>query len=117
MQGMNTSTKYYFWTTRKPRYLFCLALLASLTACGNLQTGAGITIGVPILPGVSMGVNVGTNGVSTGVNAQSGPVGVGVGVNSSGQITGRAGVGASTPGPVSVGCGVGVGGVIHDPKK
>jgi hypothetical protein len=60
---------------------------------------------------------MGTGGISTGVSAQSGPLGVGVGVNSSGQVTGQAGVGASTPGPVSVGAGVGVGGVIYNPQK
>jgi hypothetical protein len=97
--------------------LFALALVTGLAGCSGLHTGAGINVNVPILPGVSVGVNVGTGGVNAGVNAQSGPVGVGVGVNTSGQVTGRAGVGASTPGPVSVGGGVGVGGVIYDPKK
>ncbi len=94
-----------------------LTLAVGLTGCSNVHTGAGIGVNVPILPGVSIGVNVGTGGVSAGVNAQSGPVGVGVGVNGSGQVSGRAGVGASTPGPVSVGGGVGVGGVLYDPKK
>jgi hypothetical protein len=97
--------------------LCALALVTGLAGCSGLHTGAGINVNVPILPGVSFGVNVGTGGVNAGVNAQSGPVGVGVGVNSSGQVTGRAGVGANTPGPVSVGGGVGVGGVIYDPKK
>ena len=94
-----------------------LTLAVGLTGCSNVHTGAGIGVNVPILPGVSIGVNVGTGGVSAGVNAQSGPVGVGGGVNGSGQVTGRAGVGASTPGPVSVGAGVGGGGVLYDPKK
>ena len=106
---------------RKPQRplqrLCALALVTGLAGCSGLHTGAGINVNVPILPGVSVGVNVGTGGVNAGVNAQSGPVGVGVGVNSSGQVTGRAGVGASTPGPVSVGGGIGVGGVIYDPKK
>lgn len=116
---MNTSTKPS--TSNKPwsqrRHAWALALALSLTACGHVQTGAGIHMNVPVLPGVSVGVNVGMGGVSAGVNAQSGPVGVGVGVNGSGQVTGRAGVGASTPGPVSVGGGVGVGGVVYEPKK
>jgi hypothetical protein len=106
---------------RKPerplQRLCTLALVTGLAGCSGLHTGAGINVNVPILPGVSVGVNVGTGGVNAGVNAQSGPVGVGVGVNTSGQVTGRAGVGANTPGPVSVGGGVGVGGVIYDPKK
>ena len=102
------------------------ALLAELRAShlhleicptSNVHTGAGIHMNVPILPGVSVGVNVGTGGVSAGVNAQSGPVGVGVGVNGAGQVTGRAGVGTSTSGPVNVGAGAGVGGVLYDPKK
>lgn len=92
-------------------------LALSLTACGHVHTGAGVHMNVPLLPGVSVGVNVGTQGVNAGVNAQSGPVGVGVGVNSSGQVSGRAGVGASTSGPINVGAGVGVGGVMDDPKK
>lgn len=106
---------------RKPQRAFqhlgALALAAVLAGCSGLHTGAGINVNVPILPGVSFGVNVGTGGVNAGVNAQSGPVGVGVGVNTSGQVTGRAGVETSTPGPVSVGGGVGMGGVIYDPKK
>lgn len=106
---------------RKPQRplqrLYAVALAAVLAGCSGLHTGAGIHVNVPILPGVSVGVNVGTGGVNAGVNAQSGPVGVGVGVNSSGQVTGRAGVGVNTPGPVSVGGAVGVGGVIYDPKK
>ena len=105
-------------TIQRPfQRLGALALAAVLAGCSGLHTGAGINVNVPILPGVSFGVNVGTGGVTAGVNAQSGPVGAGVGVNSSGQVTGRAGVGANTPGPVSVGGGVGVGGVIYDPKK
>jgi hypothetical protein len=129
MQLMNTLTHHSLSpangskhsSERKPQRPFqrlgALALAAVLAGCSGLHTGAGINVNVPILPGVSFGVNVGTGGVNAGVNAQSGPVGVGVGVNTSGQVTGRAGVGANTPGPVSVGGGVGVGGVIYDPKK
>jgi hypothetical protein len=102
---------------RLNKLLAPLTLAVALTGCSNVHTGAGINVNVPILPGVSVGVNVGTGGVSAGVNAQSGPVGVGVGVNGSGQVTGRAGVGTSTSGPVNVGAGAGVGGVLYDPKK
>ena len=105
------------WRLPSGRILVCLSLAVGLSGCSNVHTGAGIGVNVPLLPGVSMGVTLGTGGVSAGVNAQSGPVGVGVGVNGSGQVTGRAGVGASAPGPVSVGGGVGVGGVLYDPKK
>lgn len=97
--------------------LACWALAVGMTGCSNVHTGAGIGVNVPILPGVSIGVNMGTGGVSAGVNAQSGPVGVGVGVHGTGQVTGRAGVGASTPGPVRVGAEVGVSGVLHEPNK
>ncbi len=102
---------------RLNKILVWLTLAVGLTGCSNVHTGAGIGVNVPILPGVSIGVNLDAGGVSAGVNAQSGPVGVGVGVNGSGQVTGRAGVGASTSGPVSVGGGVGVGGVLYDPKR
>ncbi len=68
---------------RKPerplQRLCTLALVTGLAGCSGLHTGAGINVNVPILPGVSVGVNVGTGGVNAGVNAQSGPVGVGVG--------------------------------------
>jgi hypothetical protein len=129
MQPMNTLTHHPLWPVAGPKQkpknnlqrplqrLCALALVTGLAGCSGLHTGAGINVNVPILPGVSVGVNVGTGGVTAGMNAQSGPVGVGVGVNTSGQVTGRAGVGANTPGPVSVGGGVGVGGVIYDPKK
>lgn len=106
-------------TMRPPlnKILALLVLAAGLTGCSNVHTGAGIHVNVPILPGVSVGVNVGSGGVRAGVNAQSGPVGIGVGVNSAGQVSGRAGVGASTPGPVSVGGRVSMGGVLHKPEK
>lgn len=117
MSGMNSK---YFPGRMRSTWTFSwvvLALTLGLSACSNVHTGAGIHMNVPILPGVSVGVNVGTGGVSAGVNAQSGPVGVGVGVNGAGQVTGRAGVGTSTSGPVNVGAGAGVGGVMYDPKK
>jgi hypothetical protein len=133
MQPMNSLTHHSLLPVNGPRHsskhnperkpqrplqrLCVLTLATVLAGCSGLHTGAGINVNVPILPGVSFGVNVGTGGVNAGVNAQSGPIGVGVGVNTSGQVTGRAGVGASTPGPVSVGGGVGVGGVIYDQTK
>lgn len=117
MLRMNSSHLLFSWTPAWLRRLYWMGLLAGLSGCAQVQTGAGVNIGVPILPGVSLGVSVGTGGISAGVNAQSGPVGVGVGVSSSGQVTGRAGVGTGTSGPVSVGGGVGVGGVLYDPAK
>jgi hypothetical protein len=117
MLRMNLLPSLFLLHARWPQRLGLLTLLAGLSGCANVQTGAGVNIGVPILPGVSLGVNVGTGGISAGVNAHSGPVGVGVGVNGAGQVTGRAGVGVGSSGPVSVGGGVGVGGVIVDPQK
>ena len=78
---------------RLNKLLAPLTLAVALTGCSNVHTGAGIHMNVPILPGVS------------------------VGVNGAGQVTGRAGVGTSTSGPVNVGAGAGVGGVLYDPKK
>lgn len=117
MLRMNLLPSLFLLHARWPKRLGLLTLLAGLSGCANVQTGAGVNIGVPILPGVSLGVNVGTGGISAGVNAHSGPVGVGVGVNGAGQVTGRAGVGVGSSGPVSVGGGVGIGGVIVDPQK
>lgn len=116
-QGMTSLQKPLAMRPRLNKILAWLTLTFGLTGCSNVHTGAGIGVNVPILPGVSIGANVGMGGVSAGVNAQAGPVSVGAGVNGSGQVTGRAGAGASTPGPVSVGGGVGVGGVLYDPKK
>ena len=93
MLRMNSLHSTFPLQTRWPQRLGLLTLLVGLFGCTNVQTGAGVNIGVPILPGVSLGVNVGTGGISAGVNAHSGPVGVGVGVNGAGQVTGRAGVG------------------------
>ena len=53
-----------------------LACALMLSGCGSV--GAGVGFSVPILPGVSVGVGVGSGGPSVGVTAGSGPVGVGV---------------------------------------
>lgn len=94
------------------RPLAAICLLALLSACGSV----GLGVSVPVIPGVSIGVGVGSGGVNAGVSAGSGPVSAGVGVNQRGQVTGGAGVGASTGvGGASVGVGVGTGGVLYDP--
>jgi len=88
----------------------CLAVL--MGGCSSV----GLGVSVPLIPGVSIGVGVGSGGVNAGVSAGRGPVSAGVGVSQSGQVRGNAGVGVSTGvGGASVGAGVGVGGVIHDP--
>lgn len=91
-------------------------LVVGLAGCSSV--GGGVGVSVPVLPGVHIGVGVGTGGVHVGVGASAGPVGVGVGVNQRGQITGNAGVGASAPvgnGGVRVGGAVGTGTVLYDP--
>jgi len=93
-----------------------------LTAVLAVQLGGcssvGVGFGIPVGP-FSIGVGAGTGGVSAGVGTGVGPFGVGVGVNQSGQATGGAGVGASTPlgsSKARVGAGVGAGTVLYDPK-
>lgn len=89
------------------------ALTLGLAACG----AARLNVGVPLGP-LSVGVGMGAGGVSAGIGGGVGPVGVGVGVNQRGQVTGQAGVGASTSVGSSgarVGASVGTGTVLYDP--
>lgn len=91
----------------------CLAAL--LAGCGSV--GAGVGISFPVIPGISIGVGVGSGGVNAGVSAGRGPVSAGVGVNQRGQVTGGVGVGTSTGvGNARVGVGVGTGAVLYDPN-
>ena len=100
------------WRQRWAAALGVLALAGTLSACGSV----GVGIGVPLGP-LSVGVGLGSGGVSAGVGTGIGPVGVGVGVNQHGQVTGQAGVGASTSvgGGARVGASVGTGTVLYDP--
>jgi len=96
-----------------PRICATICLAVSVGACSSI----GLGVSVPLIPGVSIGVGAGSGGVNAGVSAGRGPVSVGVGVNQSGQVTGGAGVGASTNvGGARVGAGVGTSTVIHDPN-
>lgn len=79
---------------------------------GTLAGCVGVGIGIPIVPGVSLGVGYGAGGPSIGLGTGFGPVGAGVGINGSGQVIGSAGLGVSA-GPVGVGVGKGV--VLADP--
>ncbi len=98
-----------------PRIFTTLFLTALLAGCGSV--GAGLGISVPLIPGISIGVGVGSGGVNAGVSAGHGPVSAGVGVNQTGQVTGGVGVGTSTGvGNARVGVGVGTGAVLYDPK-
>ncbi len=101
--------------TRRTRRVLhaCLVggVLAGAAGC------AGIGIGVPVAPGISVGLGVGHGGVTAGVGTGVGPVGVGVGVNQGGQVVGGAGVGASVPvGGARVGAGIGTGTVLREPR-
>ena len=99
----------------KSRLFFVLLPAALLAGCNSVGVGFGIPIGP-----FSIGVGAGTGGVSLGVGTGVGPFGVGVGVNQSGQVTGGAGVGVSTPlgnSNARVGAGVGAGTVLYDPNS
>ena len=99
----------------KSRLFFVLLPAVLLAGCNSVGVGFGIPIGP-----FSIGVGAGTGGVSLGVGTGVGPFGVGVGVNQSGQVTGGAGVGVSTPLGNSnsrVGAGVGAGTVLYDPNS
>ncbi len=96
--------------------IFLVVMSATLLAGCN---SVGVGFGIPIGP-FSIGVGARAGGVSLGVGTGVGPFGVGVGVNQSGQLTGGAGVGVSTPvgnSNARVGAGVGAGTVLHDPNR
>lgn len=91
-------------------------LLLGLAGCSSV--GGTVGVSVPVVPGVHIGVGVGTGGMHLGVGASAGSVGAGVAVNQRGQVTGNAGVGGSVPvgnSGVRVGGAVGTGTVLHDP--
>jgi len=103
------------WTARGLR-VGAVALMTLLAGCSSV----GVGIGIPGIPGVSVGVGVGRGGVTAGVGVGAGPVGAGVGINQNGQVTGGVGVGASAPignSNARVGVGVGTGTVLYDPKR
>ena len=97
------------------RFPMTLCAAALLAACSSVGVNVGIS--VPIIPGVSVGVGVGSGGVSAGASVGKGPVSAGVGVNQSGRVSGSVGVGTSVGvGGASVGVGVGSSTVIYDPN-
>jgi hypothetical protein len=101
-------------TSRAVMSAALVTVLAALVGCSSVGVGFGIPVGP-----FSIGVGAGTGGVSAGIGTGVGPFGVGVGVNQNGQVTGGAGVGASTPvgnSNARVGAGVGAGTVLYDPK-
>lgn len=100
-------------TSTLPRVFATTCLAALIGGCSSV----GIGVSVPLIPGVAIGVGVGSGGVNAGVSAGRGPVSAGVGVNQAGRVTGSAGVGASTGvGGASVGVSGATGVVIHDPN-
>jgi len=89
---------------------------ASLGLVGCANVGAGVGIGIPVVPGVSLGVGWGSGGPSVGVGTGWGPVGAGVSMDSGGRVYGNAGVGVGVgSGGVSAGVGVGQSVLLHDP--
>ncbi len=99
------------------RLLPTVILLGAMVLTAIALVGcASVGVGIPIFPGVSIGVSAGRGGLNVGVGAGVGPVGVGVGMNTSGQISAGAGVGVGTNiGGAQVGVGVGTSSVIFDP--
>lgn len=99
---------------QRPARWLTLGLCVTLAACTPY---AGVS--VPVGP-VSVGVGASSGGVSMGVGTGVGPVGVGVGVNQRGQVTGSAGVGASTSlgnSNARIGAGVGSSTTLYDPQN
>ncbi|MDH5857295.1 hypothetical protein [Lampropedia aestuarii] len=99
---------------QRPARWLALGLCVTLAACTPY---AGVS--VPVGP-VSVGVGASSGGVSMGVGTGVGPVGVGVGVNQRGQVTGSAGVGASTSlgdSNARIGAGVGSSTTLYDPQN
>ncbi len=88
--------------------LLLLGASAALAGCA-----VGVGFGIPLLPGLSLNVGVGSGGPSLGLSTGWGPLGAGVSVNPSGQFIGSAGVGVGA-GPVGVGVGGSV--MLHDPQ-
>ena len=89
-------------------------LLALLGGCGSV----GVGVGIPVGP-FTLGVGTGSGGPSLGLGTGVGPFGAGVGINTSGQVTGNVGVGASVPlggSAARAGVGVGTGAVLYDPR-
>lgn len=89
-------------------------LLVLLGGCGSM----GVGVGIPVGP-FTLGVGAGSGGPSLGLGTGIGPLGAGVGVNTSGQVTGNVGVGASVPlggSAARAGVGVGTGAVLYDPR-
>lgn len=80
--------------------VIAIGLVAGVTLAGC--QGGRVGLGVPVVPGVSVGVGVGTGGVSVGAGVGTGPVGVGVSVHESGRVSAGGGVGVSA-GPVGIG--------------
>ncbi|THU04164.1 hypothetical protein E9531_04355 [Lampropedia puyangensis] len=98
-----------------PLVLIGCCMIFGIAGCASPYAG----VSVPVGP-VSIGVGASNAGVSLGVGAGAGPVGVGVGVNQKGQVSGSAGVGASTRiggSNARVGAGIGSSTVLYDPTQ
>ena len=90
---------------------------AALGAAGCSNVGGGVGIVIPLLPGLSLGVGVGSGGPSIGLGTGIGPIGAGVSMDTGGRVYGGAGVGVGvSSGNVGAGVGVGQSVLLHDPN-
>ena len=86
---------------------FCavvLAPVAMVLMLGGCAVGAGVGFGIPLAPGLSLGIGLSNAGPSIGLSTGWGPLGAGVSLDSGGRVVGSAGVGVGA-GPVGVGVG------------
>ena len=88
-----------------------LVLPAAMALAGCASYG----VGIPLVPGLSLGLGATSEGgYSIGLNTGFGPIGGGVAMHRGGLITGSTGVGVGA-GPVGV--GVGQSAVLYDPAS
>lgn len=105
---MPNQSRQYAAPGRLASRLIVMGASAVLAGCA-----VGVGFGIPLAPGVSLNVGVGSGGPSLGLSTGWGPLGAGISVNPRGQLVGSAGVGVGA-GPVGVGVGRSV--VLHDPQ-
>ncbi|MDQ0044152.1 hypothetical protein [Variovorax boronicumulans] len=106
--------------TIRPRTTFRAAAVvpAALLAMLLVSGCSHYHIGIPLVPGLSLGLGATKDGnFSVGLNTGWGPLGAGVSVNNTGVVAGTAGVGVGVGiGPIGTGVGVGKSVVLHDPN-
>ncbi len=103
----------------RPRTLRAAAVAPAALLAMLLVSGCShYHIGIPLVPGLSLGLGASKDGnFSVGLNTGWGPLGAGVSVNNTGVVAGNAGVGVGVGiGPIGTGVGVGKSVVLHDPN-